>query len=235
MVRNSIVKPYFPLVMDYVYLESKKSTKILVQRLQGKFPNHELMLALGVIYLNFWANHPINAKDNFHQHMTIIKYTYCICCKMGNDGMWMKPMLDGYVLDLQCLFCKMTMITNNKLIMKEKFDVNPVIWSWTKIRFSSILKHKFLKFMKQAKIACVQVFGFIEDEQCFLKKCSWKTSSDHPFGFVHSILCAMLLHVSKLPFWRGHQPMDKHKNTILCWFLNTNALVVEASRFLLTS
>jgi hypothetical protein len=83
---------------------------------------------------------------------------------MGNDGMWMKAMLDGYVLDLQCSFCKMTMITNNKLIMKVKFDVNPVIWSWTKIRFSSILKHKLLEFMKLAKIACVQVFGFIEDK-----------------------------------------------------------------------
>ncbi len=48
--------------------------------------------------------------------------------------------------------------------MKVKFDVNPVIWSWTKIKFSSILKHKLLEFMKLAKIACVQVFGFIEDK-----------------------------------------------------------------------
>ncbi len=110
-------------------MECKESTKILVQELQGRIPNHELMLALGVIYPNFWANHPIIVKNNFHQHMIIIKYTYCIFCTMGNDGMWMKSMLDGYVLDLQSSFCKMTMITNNKLIMKEKFDVNPIIRS----------------------------------------------------------------------------------------------------------
>ncbi len=132
--------------------------------------------------------------------MTSIKYTYCIFCTMGNDEMWMKAILDGYVLDLQCSFCKMTMITNNKLIMKEKIDVNPVIWSWTKIRFSSILKHKLLEFMKLAKIACVQVFGSIENNQCFQKERSWKTSWDHAFGFVHSILCTMLLHISKLSF-----------------------------------
>lgn len=178
MARNLILRPYFPLVMDYVKMECKKSTKILVQELQGKFPNHELMLTLGVIYPNFWANRPINVKDNFHQHMTIIKYSYCIFCTMGNDGI--KAMLDGYVLDLQCLFCKMTMITNYKLIIKDKFDVNPISCSWTKIRFSSILKHKLLEFMKLAKITCVQVFGSIEDEQCFSKRTFMKNKLRPP-------------------------------------------------------
>ncbi len=59
MARNSILRSYFPLVMDYVKMECKESTKILVQEQQGKIPNHELMLALGVVYLNFWANHPL--------------------------------------------------------------------------------------------------------------------------------------------------------------------------------
>ncbi len=161
-------------------MECKESTKILIQELQGKFPNHELMLALGVIYPNFWASHPINVKNNFHQHMTIIKYTYYIFYTMGNDGMWMKSMLDGYVLDLQCSFYKMTMITNNKLVMKEKFDVNSIIRSWTKIRFSSILKHKLLKFMKLAKIARVHIFGSIEDEQCFKKRTFMKNKLKPP-------------------------------------------------------
>jgi hypothetical protein len=57
-----------------------------------------------------------------------------------------------------------------------------------------------LEFMKLAKIACVQVFGSIENNQCFQKERSWKTSWDHAFGFVHSILCTMLLHISKLSF-----------------------------------
>jgi hypothetical protein len=37
-----------------------------------------------------------------------------------------------------------------------------------KINLSSIFKHKFLKFIKLTEIACVQIFGTVEDEHCFL-------------------------------------------------------------------
>ncbi len=37
MVRNPILRLYFPLVMDYVKMECKESTKILVKEQQAKF------------------------------------------------------------------------------------------------------------------------------------------------------------------------------------------------------
>jgi hypothetical protein len=49
-----------------------------------------------------------------------------------------------------------------------------------RLKFSSILKHKLLEFMKLAKIACVQVFGSIEDNQCFSKRTLMKNKLKPP-------------------------------------------------------
>jgi hypothetical protein len=136
-------------------------------KLLSRFPNHELMLTFGVIYLNFWANDPTNVMDNFHQHTIIIKAIYYSSCKVGKDGVWMKVILDGYPSYLQCSFFKMIMIVNIELIMKENFDVNLVTWLWANIGSSYILKHKLSKCMKLSKISCVQVLGSMKDEQCF--------------------------------------------------------------------
>jgi hypothetical protein len=40
--------------------------KSFIYELQHRFPNHELMLALGVIYPNFWVDHPFDDEDVFH-------------------------------------------------------------------------------------------------------------------------------------------------------------------------
>jgi hypothetical protein len=50
-----VLRSNFPLVMAYVKSSCQNSTKALVDELQGRFLNHELMLTLGVIHPNFWA------------------------------------------------------------------------------------------------------------------------------------------------------------------------------------
>ncbi len=60
----------------------------------------------------------------------------------------------------------MIMTTNNEQIMREKSLVNHIMRLWTKISSFFILKHKLSKFMMLVEIACVQVLGFVEDEQC---------------------------------------------------------------------
>jgi hypothetical protein len=86
----------------------------LIQELQDRFPNHELTLTFGVIYLNFWANDTTNAKNNFHQHKTIIKAIYYSSYRVKKDEVWMKVILESYPLDSQCSFFKMIMIVNNE-------------------------------------------------------------------------------------------------------------------------
>jgi hypothetical protein len=88
-----------------------------------------------------------------------------------------KALLNGHALDLQGYFFKTTMITNGEASMKENFRVNLVFQLWVKLSSYPIFKHKLLEFIKLAKTLCVQVFKFVEDEDCFLVVAFVKTKS----------------------------------------------------------
>lgn len=72
--------------------------------------------------------------------------------------------------------------------MKENFDVNLVTWLWMNIGSFSILKHMLLKFMKLAKIACLQVLGSIKDAQYFSTIAFMKNKSKNHL-ITHLDLC----------------------------------------------
>ncbi len=57
-----VLKPYFPKVLAHVKKSCEDIAKSLVHELEGRFPNHDLMLALSVIYLNFWVDHLMMLK-----------------------------------------------------------------------------------------------------------------------------------------------------------------------------
>ncbi len=59
------------------------------------------------------------------------------------------------------------MAVNSESMLKEVSNKNSITRLWAKISSSPILKIKLLKFIKLAKIACVQVLGFVEDEFIF--------------------------------------------------------------------
>jgi hypothetical protein len=59
-----VLRPYFPLVM--VQSSCEIFAKALVDELQGRFLNHELISALGVIYPNVWVPNLDNVSDDFH-------------------------------------------------------------------------------------------------------------------------------------------------------------------------
>ncbi len=64
------------------------------------------MLALGAVYLYFWVDNPNDAKDIFHQHLIIIKTTYCGPHKVGKDGVLVKVPFNGNALNLSALISK---------------------------------------------------------------------------------------------------------------------------------
>ncbi len=72
--------------MAHMKLNCNKSTKVLVDELQSIFPNYEFMLALGVIYSNFWAKKLDDAKDDFHQCLIVIKVAYYIFTRWKKMG-----------------------------------------------------------------------------------------------------------------------------------------------------
>jgi len=92
------------LVMAHVKLSCGNHAETLVDELQGGFLDHELMSTLGLIYLNFWAQNFDNVGDDFHQCLIIINATYYSFRKVGKDGVWVKALLDGQLLDTQCFF-----------------------------------------------------------------------------------------------------------------------------------
>ncbi len=64
-------------------------------------------------------------------------------------------------------FLKMTILHNFEVILQEENDLNPFTRLWCKVFSTSILNHKFLKYIKLAKIVVVQVLGSIEDQWTF--------------------------------------------------------------------
>ncbi len=61
-----VLRPYFPLVMVHVKSNCGNFAKALVDEIKGRFLNHELMSALGVIYRKFWAPNLDNVIGDFH-------------------------------------------------------------------------------------------------------------------------------------------------------------------------
>jgi hypothetical protein len=96
---------------------------------------------------------------------------------MGKWGVIVKALLNGHVLDVHCFFSKITMATNSETIMKGDCLMNCVTRLSTKINSSSILKHKFLEFIKLTEIGCVQVLGTMENERCFSTMAFMKNKS----------------------------------------------------------
>jgi hypothetical protein len=103
--------------------------KALIDELHGRFPNHELISTLGVIYENFWAQNFDNVGDHFHWCLIVIKVACCCICKVGKNGVWVKLFLDGHLLDSQYSFCKLIGATNNELVLKKVSDFNPMTQS----------------------------------------------------------------------------------------------------------
>jgi len=115
--------------MGHVKSSCENLDKALTDELHGRFPNHELIFALGVIYQKFWVQNFDNIGDDFHRCLIVIKVVYCTICKVGKDGVWVKLFLDGHLLDSQCSFCKLIVAVNNELILKEISNLNLVTQS----------------------------------------------------------------------------------------------------------
>jgi hypothetical protein len=56
------------------------------------------------------------------------------------------------------------MLHNAKAIMRKDNQLNLITRLWPKIGQSIILNHNLSKYIKLAKIVCIQVLGFVEDE-----------------------------------------------------------------------
>jgi hypothetical protein len=61
-----ILRPNFPKVLAHVKKSCEDVAKSLVHELDGRFTNHDLMLALGVIYPNIGVDNPNDVENVFY-------------------------------------------------------------------------------------------------------------------------------------------------------------------------
>lgn len=86
--------------------ECKGIAQGLIENLQSHFLPHEVMIAMGVVYPQFWATNGKEVEENFHNHLAILKPTFCVHCKMRESGNIMPHFLSSQTFDLQTSFSK---------------------------------------------------------------------------------------------------------------------------------
>jgi len=86
--------------------ECKGITQGLLENLQCHFLPHEVMIAMGAVYPQFWATNGKEVEENFHNHLAILKATFCVHCKMGESGNIMPHLLSSQTFYLQTFFSK---------------------------------------------------------------------------------------------------------------------------------
>ncbi len=108
-----------------------------VHELQNKISNHELMLALGVIYLD----QPLMLKMSATKHLNVIKELPIVGFTTCGKGMGLgESFVQWPCFGFAIFFFKMLMVVNNKIIMKKDFPMNLIIQLWAKLNSFAILK-----------------------------------------------------------------------------------------------
>jgi len=54
-----------------------------IENLQCHFLPHGVMIAMGVVYPQFWATNGKEIEENFRNHLAILKAIFCVHRKMG--------------------------------------------------------------------------------------------------------------------------------------------------------
>jgi hypothetical protein len=58
------------------------------------------MTTLGVIYPQLWATNGLEVEENFHIHLNLLKATFCLLCKVNENGKILPPLFSNQNLDV---------------------------------------------------------------------------------------------------------------------------------------
>jgi hypothetical protein len=78
------------------------------------------VIALGVVYPQYWAIDSIAIEEIFFSHLNTLKMTFCNPCKIDGLDQDVPPFLLIHMLHLQCSHFKMTTLHNSKASLCEK-------------------------------------------------------------------------------------------------------------------
>jgi len=99
--------------------------------------------------------------------MDVIKITFCHPKKLVDSETWVLKVLSVASFDMQQSMFKLVMKSNTCATMVKPLEMNPLTWLWHTLSTFRVLVCAFPEYFKLVEIAMVQMFGSVEDEQCF--------------------------------------------------------------------
>jgi len=97
----------------------------------------------------------------------VIKVVFCKPKKLVDNDTWVLEVLSITSFDMQQSMFKLAMKSNACATMVKLLDVNLLTQLWHIFSTFKVLACALSKYFKLVEIVMVQVFGSVEDEQCF--------------------------------------------------------------------
>jgi hypothetical protein len=89
------------MVMNKVKEECEGTIQRVILELEIRFSKWEIVIALGVVYPQYWAIDSIATEETFFSHLSMFKMAFCNPHKIGGMDQDVPPLLLAHTLDLQ--------------------------------------------------------------------------------------------------------------------------------------
>jgi hypothetical protein len=149
---KSVSREEFNAAFSAVKGQCKAAAELLISQLEKRFPNSEIMEALGIVFPQYWLQE--KCDELFPLHLQVIKAWFCNF-KVANFRVGGERELRQVAapLDSKAMECP--------------DSVNPVTKVWQKLGCNALLLSKLSEYMKLAEVAVTVVLGSCEDERTF--------------------------------------------------------------------
>jgi hypothetical protein len=169
--KKSVSREDFCALVSFVKGQCAAAAELFISQLERRFPDCDIMEALGVIFPQYWLQD--TCDDLFPVHLQVLKDWFCgmrsVVVGSGEERQVKQIVgpLDAHQLYLQLCLFKLTMKSHATKAMEQPHTVNPVTKLWQKLGCNALLLSKLSEYMKLAQIAVTAVLGSCEDERTF--------------------------------------------------------------------
>lgn len=169
--RESVSHQAYHTIIAEVKVQCSQAAEVIINQLDEKFPNCELMDSFGIVFPQYWKSG--KSLSTFPLHFAVLKKYFCEKKSLkengeGNSSIDISQALNLELLESQMSLFKLTMKQNGPQILEEgPFDENPLTKLWIKLSKNPIFCDRICEWFKVAQIAIVTVVGSVEDERTF--------------------------------------------------------------------
>jgi hypothetical protein len=149
--KERVGRDSFEAIISIVKRQATSAAEMLITELGKRFPNCDLMDALGIVFPQFWLQ--ANCDELFSLHLKTLKAHFCelrsVISRSEKEGVscQVSKLLDARTLDLQTSLFKLTMKSNAKTVMEEPHDMNLVTKLWTKLGSNVLLLSRLSEYI----------------------------------------------------------------------------------------